>query len=135
MGTRGSKLDKHTPKIQNHMTTDKFDVWAIIGLFGHQKLAGRVQEKNIGGAAFLQVDVPETDRQPAFTRIINPSAVYDINPVTEEVARQYAKNIQVAPIQAWDIKEFMNKVEQRKLEFGSTSVGEPEVEEEEEEID
>lgn len=94
--------------------TEKFDIWAIIGLFGHQKLAGRVQEKNIGGASFLQVDVPETSRQPAFTRIINPSAVYDINPVTEDVAKQYAENLHTAPIESWDIRKFMEKVEEKK---------------------
>jgi hypothetical protein len=50
------------------MTTEKFEQWCIIGLFGHQKLAGLVTEKNIGGAAFLQVDVPETKHSPSFTR-------------------------------------------------------------------
>lgn len=101
------------------MTTEKFEQWCIIGLFGHQKLAGRVSELNLGGGNFLQVDVPETSHNPAFTRIINPSAVYDINPVTEEVARAYAQNLQVKPIESWDIHKFMEKVEQRKLELAT----------------
>lgn len=99
------------------MTTEKFEQWCVIGLFGHQKLAGLVSEKNLGGASFLQVDIPETTHSPAFTRIINPSAVYDINPVTEDVARMYAENLQVKPIESWDIRKFMEKVEQKKLEM------------------
>jgi hypothetical protein len=108
------------------MTTEKFEQWCIIGLFGHQKLAGLVTEKNIGGAAFLQVDVPETKHSPSFTRIINPSAVYDINPVTEEVAKMYAQNLQVKPIESWDIHKFMEKVEQKKLELQAKTTSEPE---------
>jgi hypothetical protein len=99
------------------MTTEKFEQWCIIGLFGHQKLAGRVSELNLAGGNFLQVDIPETTHNPAFTRIINPSAVYDINPVTEEVAKTYAQNLQVKPIESWDIHKFMEKVEQKKLEL------------------
>lgn len=99
------------------MTTEKFEQWCIIGLFGHQKLAGLVSEKNLGGASFLQVDVPETESQPAFTRIINPTAVYDINPVTKEVAVAYAQNLHVKPIESWDIRKVMDKVEQKRLEM------------------
>lgn len=104
------------------MTTEtKFEQWCIIGLFGHQKLAGRVSELNLAGGNFLQVDIPETTHNPAFTRIINPSAVYDINPVTEEVAKAYAQNLQVKPIESWDINKFMEKVEQKKLELAAKS--------------
>lgn len=99
------------------MTTEKFEQWCIVGLFGHQKLAGLVSEKNLGGASFLQVDVPETESQPAFTRIINPTAVYDINPVTKEVAVAYAQNLHVKPIESWDIRKVMDKVEQKRLEM------------------
>jgi len=101
------------------MTTEKFDIWCLVELFGHSRIAGRVQEKTIGGAAFLQVDVPETDNNPAFTRLLNPSAIYALNPITEDVARHYAANLNVQPIQAWDVKEFMRKSEQKRLEMAS----------------
>lgn len=98
------------------MTEQKFDTWAVINLFGHQRIAGRVYEKQIGGSSFLAIDIPETESQPSFTRIINPSAIYDIFPVTEEVARAQAEGINSKPIEAWDIRKFMEKVEQKKLE-------------------
>ncbi|MDD2657785.1 MAG: hypothetical protein PHD04_03970 [Candidatus Pacebacteria bacterium] len=45
---------------------NKFDEWAIIDLFGHQKIAGRVSEQQIGGASFVRVDVP---LEPPFTKL------------------------------------------------------------------
>jgi hypothetical protein len=55
------------------------------------------------------VDVPETDKQPAFTRFLGSSAIYAINPVDETTARHYAQNLQVKPIDAWDIQALVKK--------------------------
>ena len=40
---------------------DKIEMWGIIDLFGHQKVAGYISEAQIGGCAFVRVDVPEVD--------------------------------------------------------------------------
>lgn len=93
---------------------EKFDVWALIELFGHSRISGRVTERNLGGAAFLQVDVPETAKNPAFTRILNPSAIYAINPIDEQTARNYASRLDAAPIKSWDVQEFMEKANQNR---------------------
>lgn len=89
---------------------NKFEVFAVVELFGHQKLAGKVAEQSIGAATFIRVDVPETKTQPAFTRLVNPSAIYAINPTTEEVAKQRAEQIQSSPIEAWDIRKMQEKL-------------------------
>lgn len=88
----------------------KFEVFAIVELFGHQKLAGKVAEQSIGAATFIRVDVPETKTQPAFTRLVNPSAIYAINPTTEEVVKARAEQLQSAPIDAWDIRRMQEKL-------------------------
>lgn len=88
---------------------EKFESWAIIELFGHNQIAGKCSEQNIAGANMLRIDVPETDKNPAFTRLLGHAAIYAINPVTEEVARHWAKGLQVAPINVWDVREFINK--------------------------
>lgn len=88
---------------------EKFDSWAIIELFGHNKIAGKCSEQNIAGANMLRVDVPETDTNPAFTRFLGHAAIYAINPVTEEVAKHWAKILKIAPISVWDVREFMEK--------------------------
>ncbi len=88
----------------------KFELHAVVELFGHQRISGRVSEQSIGVATFIRIDVPETTQQPKFTRIVNPSAIYAINPVTEEVMLSMAEMITAKPIDAWDIREMHNKL-------------------------
>ena len=35
-----------------------FEQWAIVEIFGHQRIAGKVTEQTIGGCSFVRVDVP-----------------------------------------------------------------------------
>jgi hypothetical protein len=35
---------------------ETFEEWALLELFGHQRLAGRVTEQQLGGASFVRVD-------------------------------------------------------------------------------
>lgn len=92
-------------------TNQNFDLWCIVELFGHNKIAGRCTEQNIAGNNFLRVDVPETKVQPAFTRFLNHAAIYAINPVTEEVARDRAENYNCAPVDQWDAKRMFDKIQ------------------------
>ena len=89
---------------------NKFELDAIIELFGHQKMAGKVSEQTIAGASFIRIDVPEIETQPAFTRYLNPSSVYAINPVKEEVMLQMVSMLKKKPIDAWDIREMQKKL-------------------------
>jgi hypothetical protein len=95
------------------MTTEqtKFEEWALLELFGHQRLAGLVTEIQLGGVSFVRVDVPgDTKKAPTkLTRMYNPSAIYSITPVTEETARMIAKNISVEPITRWDMQEMVRE--------------------------
>jgi hypothetical protein len=89
--------------------TEKFDLWCIIKLFGHQQIAGKCTEQNIAGTNMLRVDVPETDKQPAFTKFYGSSAIYAINPVDETTAVAKAKQLNIAPIQVWNIQSYLDK--------------------------
>jgi len=90
---------------------DKFEEWALLELFGHQRLAGLVTEIQLGGASFVRVDVPgDTKKAPSkLTRMYNPSAIYSITPVTEETARMLAKQIVAEPITRWDVQEMVRE--------------------------
>lgn len=44
-----------------------FESWALVELFGHQRIAGHVTEQQIGGCQFVRVDVPEIEDKPGFT--------------------------------------------------------------------
>ncbi|NLH51835.1 MAG: hypothetical protein GX459_03190 [Bacteroidales bacterium] len=89
--------------------SEKFESWAIVELFGHNRIAGKCSEQNVAGTNMLRIDVPETEKNPAFTRLLGHAAIYAINPVTEEVATHWAKMLHCAPINAWDVREFMEK--------------------------
>ncbi len=95
---------------------NKIELFAIVELFGHQRIAGVVTEQTIGGASFIRVDVPEIDESPSFTRMFHPNAIYAINPVTEEVMRGSAQSIKSKPIQAWDAREMLHRIDALKLE-------------------
>lgn len=97
------------------MKDDKFEIWALVELMGRQRIAGKTSEQVIAGSGFLRIDVPETASNPAFTRFISPNSIYAINPITEEVARQYVDSLNVKPIDSWDIHAFMEKAKQRQL--------------------
>lgn len=74
------------------------DIWGIVELFGHTKIAGRLLEVQLYGGVFLRVDVPEVDGRPEFTRLYGAGAIYSITPTTEEIARAAAQAIQPKPI-------------------------------------
>lgn len=93
---------------------EKFEIWAIVELFGHNKIAGKVSEQTIGGSSMVRVDVPDTEASPKFTRLLNVSAIYAINPVTEEVAVGYAGRLQSKPIEAWDAREVLKRIDDMK---------------------
>jgi len=88
---------------------EKFDSWAVVELFGHQQIAGRVTEAAIGGCSFLRVDVPDQPpvekrdyypaqpALPAYTRYFGQGAIYALNPCSEAAARTMAKRIRAQP--------------------------------------
>ena len=87
----------------------QFEHWCIIDLFGHTRIAGLVTEQTIGGCAFVRVDVPETPKAVAFTRLLGNGAIYSINFVTEEVARQFAVYSTPLPVQEYEIPALRQK--------------------------
>jgi len=88
----------------NSSDSTPFDVWAMVELFGHSKIAGRVSEQVVAGQGFVRVDVPALPadkyhpEQPAMTRLYGPGAIYSITPVSEEIAVRAAQSIRVAPV-------------------------------------
>ena len=86
-------------------TTQKFETWAVIELFGHQQLAGLVTEASIGGCSFVRVDVPEINGRPAFTKFYGNGAIYSMTPVGEAEARMALANIMPRPVSVYLIPE------------------------------
>lgn len=89
---------------------NKFELTGIVELFGHQRIAGTISEHSIGSSTFIRIDVPETRSQPKFTRFVNPSAVYAINPTDKETMQYMVEQIAAKPIDSWDIREMQSKL-------------------------
>lgn len=85
------------------MASDTFEEWAIVGLMGHQRIAGLIREVTIAGAGFLRIDVPAIDTEQPFSRIFGSTAIYSIDLVTEATARAVAAGLRVSPVSRWDV--------------------------------
>ena len=96
------------------MSEKGFDEWALVELMGHQRIAGRVTEAEIGGCKFVRVDVPESDGRQPLTKFLGPASIYAITPMTEETAREVAGRIDSSPISAWDARRLVEIEDKRK---------------------
>jgi len=85
------------------------ELFGIVSLFGHQKIAGRFSEYSLGGT-FLRVDVPAVNGNVGFTKLIGYGAVFDISFVDKRVADACAGEINLSPIQGFSAKELVAKV-------------------------
>jgi hypothetical protein len=94
--------------------TESFDQWALLELFGHKKIVGRVRETNIGGGAFIRVDVPAVNGEKEYTRYYNPSAIYSLNPVSEEVARALVQTYHEPPVHRYEMPLLNNAQEEEE---------------------
>jgi hypothetical protein len=83
--------------------SDKFEQWCIVELFGHNIMAGLVSEQVIGGQAFVRVDVPATDQQPAFTKFYGSGAIYAMTPCDEVTARAAVIGLRQKPIETYKL--------------------------------
>lgn len=106
--------------------TEKF--WAIVELFGHVVLAGQVSKCEIGD--FVQINIPDCDSVPSWTKMVNPKAIYAITPTTEEVARAKAENIKAMPVNKWDTEQlFKNRFKELEEEGKIQKIGDGKKEE------
>jgi hypothetical protein len=83
------------------------DCWALLELFGHQRIVGRVSMQAVGVACLLRVDVPDLTKngrvvRPGFTRFYGPGAVYSLTPVTEQAVRSLLPMISGEPVKEWE---------------------------------
>lgn len=86
---------------------EKFEQWAIVELFGHQRIAGLVTEQILGGASFVRVDVPATNGRQGFTKFYGPSAIYAMTVVDEETGRAAAECLSPRPIEEFSARQML----------------------------
>lgn len=82
-----------------------FEQWAILELFGHQRIAGLLTEQVIGGCSFVRVDVPAVKETPPFTKLYGQGAIYAISLVDEPIARAIAERLRERPVSVYELPE------------------------------
>ena len=95
---------------EDRQTTPPFDHWAILEIFGHTRLAGRVSEGTIGGNSFVRVDVPPVGEIPGYTRFYGQGAIYSITLVDEATARAAAETLAERPVTVY-IHQFAKRLD------------------------
>lgn len=85
--TRPEQQDSGSAPDSANGHEQRFDEWALLELFGHQKICGRVTATSLGGASFIRIDVPDENGKQGYTRFFSPQAVYSITPMIETSAR------------------------------------------------
>jgi hypothetical protein len=89
--------------------------YAIVELFGHMKIAGKISERTIAGEGFLQMDIEQADGS-SFTRLIHPKSIYALNPVPREVALELASRWQYAPVKPYDVPKLQEAFRKEQAE-------------------
>lgn len=92
------------------MSETRFESWGIVELMGHQRVAGRISERAIGGGNLLQVDIPQAD-DSFRTVFYGNSAIYALHVTDEDAARACAKVSGTRPAYAWELENAQRRLE------------------------
>lgn len=81
---------------------DQLSGFALVELFGHQRIVGRLTEQAFGNGVLFRVDVPDLTSsgktiRAGFTRYFGLAAIYSITPITEEMVRELLPGIDGTP--------------------------------------
>ena len=85
-------------------TTEQFESWGLLELFGHQRLAGKLSEQTIGGCHFIRIDVPEVGDTAAYTHFFTQGAIYGMTPMDETTARKLAAYLRAVPVSPYELR-------------------------------
>ena len=79
--------------------------WALVEIFGHQRMVGFLSQQAFGSGVLFRVDVPDLTSsgkviRAGFTRYLGLAAIYSITPITEEMVRKLLPSIDGVPGEA-----------------------------------
>jgi hypothetical protein len=82
--------------------------WALVELFGHQRVVGMVTVDPIECPGLIRVDIPDLKKndkveRAGFTRYIGRGAVYGITPIGEEMVRRLLPEVDGRPVRSWEL--------------------------------
>lgn len=84
--------------------------WALVELFGHQRIVGMVTVEPAEFPGMIRVDVPDLLKdgkvvRTGLTRYIGKAALYGVTPVSEETVRKMLPHIDGKPSRPMQFSE------------------------------
>lgn len=89
--------------------TENIEAWAIVELFGHQRVAGRISDHQFGGETFVRVDIPKG--AGFYTRLFGKGAIYCINLTDEATSRAAAAAFVSKPAYAYELEHSVQRLQ------------------------
>jgi hypothetical protein len=76
--------------------------WALVELFGHQRIVGRVTVDPVDFPGMIRVDVPDLTKdgkvvREGFTRYFGRGALYGVTPMSEQSVRELLPHVDGHP--------------------------------------
>lgn len=105
---------KGYPRPEPAAREESKEMWAMVELFGHQRIAGKVTPCELGAGALVRIDVPAVGDRAPLTKFYNVKAIYGITPVDKASCERMARDIRAEPISEYSIQ-----AEMRRLKSGS----------------
>jgi hypothetical protein len=97
----------HPNTLALHSSTEErkqenLKAWAIVELFGHQRIVGMVTVDPVDFPGMVRVDVPDLLKngeveRPGFTRYFGRSALYAVTPISEQSVRELLPHVNGYP--------------------------------------
>lgn len=96
--TRGTQL----ALLQEEKQTAPLTSWALVELFGHQRIVGWVVVDPPEFPGMVRVDVPDLLKngsvvRAGFTRYVGKAALYGVTPITEDAVKELLPEISGRP--------------------------------------
>ena len=78
------------------------NAWALVALFGHQRIVGKVTVDPVDFPGMVRVDVPDLMKdgkleRKGFTRYFGRGALYSVTPVSEQAVRELLPHVNGHP--------------------------------------
>lgn len=97
-------MKKLTTTIPESQPEDSLKAWALVELFGHQRMVGMVQADPPEFPGMVRVDVPDLLKdgkviRKGFTRYLGRASLYGVTPIDEDTVRELLPSISGRPSQ------------------------------------
>lgn len=85
-----------------HKEEQGLTAWALVELFGHQRIVGRVTVDPVDFPGMVRVDVPDLLKdgkieRAGFTRYFGRSSLYSVTPISEQSVRELLPHVSGHP--------------------------------------